>query len=69
MNKHPCKDCGHRELHCHGKCPDYADYRKELDNIAKAREFDRIATPHTYAYDQFRIRFERRIHLHKPLYK
>ena len=33
--KPPCKDCPRREIGCHAKCPDYAEYAAER---AKARE-------------------------------
>lgn len=35
--KTPCKDCQKRKLLCHGRCPDYQEYRAEIDEINKKR--------------------------------
>ena len=34
----PCKDCTKRKLGCHSACPEYADYKRELEHIKKERE-------------------------------
>ena len=45
----PCSavngDCPKRKVNCHAKCPEYADYRKWLDELnEKRKDYD------TYAY-------------------
>lgn len=30
----PCKDCGKRELGCHGSCEDYSSYRAEFKRVS-----------------------------------
>lgn len=36
----PCKDCQNRKEYCHSTCKDYADFRKQLDEIKNAKEKD-----------------------------
>lgn len=29
----PCKDCPHRQLHCHSSCTAYGEYRRHMDEL------------------------------------
>ena len=49
MAKAPCKDCEKRELGCHGRCEEYAEYKKqnekaksEYPEIYKYRSSQRV---------------------------
>lgn len=33
----PCKNCFRRSAGCHGKCPDYKEYRAGVDAVRKER--------------------------------
>lgn len=41
----PCMDCPKRELGCHGKCPAYATFKAEVEEI---RERERTRTKREY---------------------
>ena len=42
--KGPCKNCERREQGCHSRCPDYAKYRKGIDDASlKRREVEQYA--------------------------
>ena len=36
MIESPCKDCRDRELHCHGKCEKYIEYKVAASDERKA---------------------------------
>ena len=36
--KSPCKDCEKRNEGCHSRCPDYLDFRSEVEKIKETRE-------------------------------
>lgn len=36
----PCKDCGKRQLNCHGNCKAYAEFVKEREGIRKMQALD-----------------------------
>lgn len=36
-NYAPCKDCTKRKLGCHSDCPDYAEFRQDIDYSNKQR--------------------------------
>ena len=36
--KTPCMNCTARNLGCHGKCKDYAEYKQKLDELKKAKD-------------------------------
>jgi hypothetical protein len=38
----PCYGCADRADGCHGKCVRYSSYRRQLEEIHRAREGDRI---------------------------
>lgn len=42
MMQPPCKDCKKRELGCHGRCPEYQEFRKFRDNLNAERLKDSI---------------------------
>ena len=35
--KCPCKECEERYAGCHGKCPEYTEWKKSHDEILKSR--------------------------------
>ena len=35
--KVPCKDCTRRKLGCHGRCPEYAEYREAAEELQRLR--------------------------------
>ena len=37
MSFTPCKDCAKRELGCHDKCPDYKQFKTELEEVKQKR--------------------------------
>ena len=37
MVKPPCKECEGRFVGCHSKCKKYAEYRKKIERINKAK--------------------------------
>lgn len=61
MDYKSCKDCDHRHPHCHSECPDYAEYKARLADIAKVKELERIGTSsrgkdkHCEAHQQHQI--------------
>ena len=38
MSFTPCKDCTKRELGCHDRCPEYAQFKVELEEINEKRK-------------------------------
>ena len=43
-----CKDCTKRFVGCHATCADYAEFRKGVDNMRKAKEAVKTKTLRTY---------------------
>lgn len=43
-----CKDCTKRFIGCHATCTDYAEFRKGVDNMRKAKEAVKTKTLRTY---------------------
>lgn len=40
MSFTPCKDCTKRELGCHDRCPEYTQFKLELEEINEKRRND-----------------------------
>ena len=39
--KCPCKNCEKREVHCHGKCAEYKEWKVENDQLREKERKDR----------------------------
>ena len=37
MREVPCKDCEHREVGCHSKCPSYKEFSEDMAEIRRKR--------------------------------
>jgi hypothetical protein len=44
LERNPCKpDCKKRSATCHANCPEYAEFRRELDEDRNKRRLDHTA--------------------------
>lgn len=50
----PCKNCNKRDIHCHGKCNEYSNYKSELEKINKMKKAKNEA--HIYTTSSYRER-------------
>lgn len=54
--KTPCKDCGYRTIGCHGKCPSYKQYKKDMATLKE----DSLLKSEPYIYIRSNINKIRR---------
>ena len=59
-NEGPCKGCEEREIGCHGKCPEYAEYCAKKEEVAAKRGRETVGR--SMAIDSC---YRRPIHKHK----
>ena len=43
--KAPCKNCKERHDLCHSDCPLYLEFKRDLEDQRKKREFEKITRP------------------------
>lgn len=43
----PCKGCTKRYIKCHAECPDYAEWRKEKDDMLRLAKRDKESWAYT----------------------
>ena len=64
MKVAPCKDCDKRSAACHATCPQYAEWKAEL-NAQSQVEFEgrcKLSAYYAHCKDQARRRLTREIH-------
>ena len=64
MKVAPCKDCDKRSEACHATCPQYAEWKSELNAHSQA-EFEgrrKLSAYYAHCKDQARRRLTREIH-------
>lgn len=61
----PCKGCKRREVGCHGRCDDYSEFRKSLDEEKKSRVEDQCIREYYIARQKRLQKFYHRDKDHK----